>query len=575
MLAEGQNRALCEEMIFSLDVAWASRPACALDLEAQKKIALFTNLFLFIMAYPTFMIPDGFSDKFVKRNHLISNLVNLSAFKTTDAHLEIIRTQPHNYIKILALYSARNVTQFDRSEIFKVNALLASIWYMQYAESFHAGLVDAQVYENLREHFMFSTPALIAISNLQEPYFGSSYIDAPCERTIKYAVNQSVRRGYASMQIPSSPRNVRKIAVATSFWWPTHSACRICSALIEALKPKYHLTFVRLGKATQEPTGFDEEVVVNSEQGIADARPLVNNDFQMMLYLDIGMSPESIVLANIRLAPIQACMLGHSVSTFGAQIDYFFSGAGVETADAPEKNYSERLVLLPGMGAIHLPPAYQLRGVAKRTDRIMINCPWQTHKINHPLLLTLGRLVKSCAREVCFRIFIGDGTSTYNDYPAFYADIKSHLGTGNFELITDTPYDNYMALLEQGHLSLDAWHFGGCNTVSDSLFLRIPMVCRQGERWYNRIGPYMLRRAGLPELVADSDERFVAIAHRLIHEDAWREGLTRRLRSADLEGTIYAQHDAPHFAAAIDYLIENHEQLKSGSDKSPLRFPRV
>ena len=88
--------------------------------------------------------------------------------------------------------------------------------------------------------------------------------------------------------------------------------------------------------------------------GVTDLSKLKENDFQAVYFPDIGMSPHSIFLANMRLAPIQFCSPGHSVSTYGADIDYFITGATVEEPDHPEKNYSERLVLLPERGGAQL-----------------------------------------------------------------------------------------------------------------------------------------------------------------------------------------------------------------------------
>ena len=50
------------------------------------------------------------------------------------------------------------------------------------------------------------------------------------------------------------------------------------------------------------------------------------------------MSLHSIALANMRIAPIQITSPGHSVSTWGADIDYFISGADVEVAPRIRNN---------------------------------------------------------------------------------------------------------------------------------------------------------------------------------------------------------------------------------------------
>jgi hypothetical protein len=582
LLGGGQFGPLCRQILAALDVVCASTYARP-EATAQQSLDLITNLILFTFTQPYFIIPDEFADQFVARNHAISNLVANSHFRTTDAQLEVIRNQSSNFIKILTLYSARNRVEFDRKAIFAVNPYLASIWYMQYAELFHAGLVNPVVQENLRRHMENPPGNMVTVSNMQEPFFGASYTGSDAaERAVKRAVNETVQRVAGTMPGASlEGRNRRKVAVLSTYWRRHHSVYRNYSQFIAALRPKYHVTFIQLGRYSEQFTeGFDEVRVLESNRGIVDPKQILQNDFQAMVYPDIGMTSESVLLSNFRLAPVQMALLGHSVSTFGAEIDYFFSGANVEVAEEPERNYSERLVLLPEMGVIHNRPLYTRAavrpkpGFAKDPERVLINCPWQSHKVNVEALRTLAAIRDRSKRPVCFRFFIGAGTNLYNDHPPFYYQMREALGAGNFELATDMSYEHYMYAMEQGHFSLDSWHFGGCNTVSDSLFIRVPIVCREGGRWYNRIGPHMLRLAGVPELVAGSEEAYVQTALRLIEEEGFRRSLGERLERTDLDQTIYRKNDLPHFVAAFDYLMEHHERLKAEGARTPLRFPR-
>jgi hypothetical protein len=546
-----------------------------LSRNTRDEIDVIAGIFLDLFANPAFVIPRELAATFVGRNHLISNLVAYSSLGTTDAALERIGPWQANLAKVLVLWSARNSIQYDRAALFQAEPVLASMWYMQYSELFHVGVTSARIADNLRAHFELSMPALLPVVNFPAPYFGASYVDGKGERTVKTSVNRYFQKAAESLVISGPPRDPRKIAVVSANWRPYHSVYRNYSGFVDALKGTYHVTFIQLGADHVASTGgFDEVRVLDTAGGRLDLNPLLRNDFQLILYPDVGMNAESIVLANVRLAPIQACMLGHSVSTFGAAIDYFFSGARVEVADAPEQNYSERLVLLPGMGVIHNRPLYSPRREPASADRIVISCPWHTQKINHALLLALGKIFQAASRPVLFRFFIGAGAKLWNDYPFLHSQIAVHLPPDAFEIPLDVPYADYMAAMERGHLALDSYHFGGCNTVSDAMFLHVPMLCREGRRWYNRIGPAMLRGAGFPELVVDTAEEYVERALRLIHDDPWRESLVERFRRADLDATIYDRSDADHFIAAIDYLIENHGRLKAGSDRAPLRFPR-
>lgn len=106
---------------------------------------------------------------------------------------------------------------------------------------------------------------------------------------------------------------------------------------------------------------FKEIKYVYFKDNCLNIDSIKENDFMVVYYPDIGMSPESIFLSNLRIAPIQICGTGHPVSTFGSEVDYFISGADVEILESAEKCYSERLILLPGLGAITTPQPIKLK----------------------------------------------------------------------------------------------------------------------------------------------------------------------------------------------------------------------
>ena len=216
--------------------------------------------------------------------------------------------------------------------------------------------------------------------------------------------------------------------------------------------------------------------------------------------------------------------MGHSVSTWGADIDYYISGQDVEVADKPQRNYSERLLLLPGMGVIHNRPLYERTNRQKKVSEIVINFSASGQKLNARMLRTLGKLLKQVHRPVRFRFFPAV-LDIQNGYLPFLAEVRAALsGTSAvLEIMPSLRYADYMGLMEEGDLALDCFHFAGCNTVADSLSLGKPTVVWEGDKWYNRIGASMLRLAGLEELIGRSEEEYLEKALRLIHDDQWRE----------------------------------------------------
>lgn len=572
MFERGQHEALCTAFLGVLQY-FTKNSFDTLGAGNQAFFDTFMELFLTLMGQERFVIPPRFAATMIAMNPTISNLAAISRFATTDLCLQRVLPQDNNLIKVLALLSARNKIQLDRQVLLDADANLGSQWYAEYA-ALVSHVADSAVAENLRQHFHFSHPGLVATNKAPFVQYGSTYVGDDCDRAIKPVMNASLRRWFAQAgaTVRNRPR-ANKIGVVSGVWQEGHSAYRIVRAFLEALRGSYDLTLVHLGAERDRAEHlFDRVLPLAPIRGAADLAPLQDNEFSMLIYPEVGMQAETTVLSNLRIAPIQLCLLGHSVSTFGSQIDYFVSGAACETADA-HRHYSERLVLLPGMGVVHEKPTYVPQGRQRHDGRILINCAWTSQKMHHRLLATVQRILDGFGDTVLLRIFPGGSTKHANDHIPLKRELERALGAGRFELMPRLSYPEYMRLLEEGDFTLDAFHFGGCNTVSDSLYLRLPTICREGDRWYNRIGPEMLRRAGVPECVAREEDAYVSLTRRMIMDAPWRAALAAKLQAADLDNTIYARQEADHFAAAVRYLLEHHEPLKAAGGTSPVRVP--
>ena len=84
-----------------------------------------------------------------------------------------------------------------------------------------------------------------------------------------------------------------------------------------------------------------------------DVDKLINqisqDNLDVLIYLDIGMEPKIQILSSLRLAPIQCNTWGHPVTSGFKNIDYYFSSDLMESQNS-QKNYSEKLITLPGLG---------------------------------------------------------------------------------------------------------------------------------------------------------------------------------------------------------------------------------
>ncbi|MFM8415491.1 MAG: hypothetical protein ACKOCX_12290, partial [Planctomycetota bacterium] len=307
----------------------------------------------------------------------------------------------------------------------------------------------------------------------------------------------------------------------------------------------------------------------DAARDLTDLSAFADNDFALAYFPDIGMSLESIFLANMRIAPIQVANYGHPVSTFGAKIDYWIGGRDTEVAERAREHYSERLVLIPGCGQAPVPLDYRLTHPSLPDSPVIVNCTWSAQKINAEHLRRLKMIADRATTPVVFHFFPG-GAVMGNGFIPLERAIHEILGPERVRVFPDLPQELYLRALEGAHVAFDGHPFGGYNTAVDLLTLRQPILTLAGNRFYNLSTAYLLRRVGLDELVAASDQEFLDLGVRLIDDKPFRERMIRRLKTADLAETVLSHEHVPAFVRAIDHLLAHHESLAKQPGREPI-----
>ncbi len=531
-----------------------------LGCEAVEKTRLGRTLStaLAIFVQPDFEILEPLAFPVLVYNAMIGNIMAGCLQTTTDSLLIQVQGQPQELYKTMVLYSARNETQVDVGQLLGINPDLTSKWLYQTWKVVFSGNCNEKVTRNLSRFLSQMDHRVQPALDIQELYFGCTYLGIPEERRAKELINQSIRK-WLPVEIRNTP-NPRKIAVFSEYWSKGHSVHRTLWKYIEALKADHELTLLHSIRDAREldTTLFDHVQQVPFEDSRLNASILNPNDFAAVVFPDIGMTLPSILMANLRIAPVQLMMTGHPVSTFGSQIDYFISGQEVDLPIIAQQNYSERLVLLPGFGAVHEEPTYEIQGRTKQDSEILINCSWYGQKIHWRCLETVNQALKECKHRVKLRIFAGNAPILHKGYAAFINDVSRQMTSCWVELVPHLPYGQYMAMMEEGDFAIDVFPYAGSNTVSDNLHLRKPTLVREGYRWFNRIGPAMLRSAGVPDLIATTDDEYARKLIRLVDDPDHRAEQAQKLQAADLTNTVYRHKGAREFAQFVRDAIAGH-----------------
>jgi len=544
----------------------------ALDIPTKHALDSFVKHFLYFFSQEDFVVSDAYASRFIDANGVIANMVAMTEFGTTDAHVRILLGQQRNFTKLLALYSARNKVKIDRRLLFGTSPALATQWYYCFTEGYRNGCADETTLANLREHIAYEDDRIIGINSFtHHAYFGATYIDHERDYLVKQRINRLFQATpLCSQPIRNTPKK-RRIAILTSMWFKRQSVYRSQQPFIEALAKDHDLVLVTLGRerADFDTSLFHEVRRYDASVDASDIKAIQDNDFAMAYYPDIGMSIESIILANMRIAPIQVTNYGHPVSTFGSKIDYWIGGRETEAIDRAREHYSERLVLIPGCAQAPVPLDYQLTYPTLPASPVIINCTWSGQKINSDHLHRLRQIVEKAKTPVKFHFFPG-GAILGNGFIPLDRAIKNILGEERVQVLPDLVFEQYMPALESAHFALDAYPFGGYNTAVDLLTLRKPIVTLAGNRFYNNSTAYLLSTVGLEELITRSEQEYIDLGVRMIDNPDYRDRMIRRLKTADLATTVLSHEHVPAFVRAIDHLLENHDRLSKQPGRQPI-----
>ena len=118
-----------------------------IDAGTTHFVNVFIKNFLFYFTQEDFAVTESQLLRFVENNAVICNVAALSAFKTTDAFLQLLLSQRKNFAKLLALYNLRCHSGLDIKQFFSADQSLICVWYHAYFENYRADNASKNCWE--------------------------------------------------------------------------------------------------------------------------------------------------------------------------------------------------------------------------------------------------------------------------------------------------------------------------------------------------------------------------------------------------------------------------------------------
>jgi protein O-GlcNAc transferase len=317
----------------------------------------------------------------------------------------------------------------------------------------------------------------------------------------------------------------------------------ITKGWLENLDPaKFEICLFQLGDSSDEETIRAKALAGRFEdrpRNLIDwIRAIQTADLDALIYPEIGMDPLSTQLASLRLAPLQLSAWGHPETTGLPTIDLYLSAEAFEPENAQE-NYSERIVKLPNLGVYVeplTPPAAKLnlRSVGLRTDMALLLCagtPFKYMPASDKIWVAIAKGLppKSNARLVFFR----SSRKLMSDMleqrlrKAFESEALEF--DAHVCIIQTLDRKRFFALMQKSAIMLDTIGFSGFNTALQGIECGLPVLAREGDFMRSRLASAIMRRIGMPELVARNDDEFIQMAIQLAGDASLRKQLRQKI----------------------------------------------
>jgi predicted O-linked N-acetylglucosamine transferase (SPINDLY family) len=309
---------------------------------------------------------------------------------------------------------------------------------------------------------------------------------------------------------------------------------------VERLAGVSELHLFHLGGADDAETAFARSRAARFHAGVRPfdqwAKLIHASQPDLLIYPEIGMDATTAKLAAMRLAPVQAASWGHPETSGLPTMDYYLSAQALEPADA-QANYSEKLVLLPNLGASVLPGKEQsarIAGFEPGKDELLLVCPGTAFKYapqHDAVLAGIAQSVPS-ARLLFFR---SRPEPLAERLQARLRESFRRAGVDFERRVTFLPWQPagaFRALLRRADLYLDTLGFSGFNTALQALECGLPVVACEGRFLRGRLASGILRHVGLGELVAPTPQAYAELAVALAGDAARRRELRGRIESS-------------------------------------------
>ncbi len=285
----------------------------------------------------------------------------------------------------------------------------------------------------------------------------------------------------------------------------------------------------------------------------AAAAQIASDRLHILVYNEIGMNVEAMLMAALRLAPAQCVGWGHPVTTGLPSIDYFLSSDLMEPENS-DRYYSEQLIRLPNLSLCYHPPRLPEKPLDRRAlgipaDRFVFLSSQSVYKYL-PQHDDIFPMIAQKAPNAFF-VFISHRNRIVTNrlkQRLQRAFEKHHLDFDHFcHFSPRLNAEEFMSLNMASDVFLDTIEWSGGKTTLEAISAGLPVVTLPGRFMRGRHAYAMLKRMGIDETIARDKTSYCAIAARLATDRGYFNDIDKRFNERRYR--LYNDHT---FMAALE-----------------------
>jgi predicted O-linked N-acetylglucosamine transferase (SPINDLY family) len=306
---------------------------------------------------------------------------------------------------------------------------------------------------------------------------------------------------------------------------------------------------------------------VESLSHLMQAQRIHDEKIEILFDLNVYCNGSSSQLFALRPAPLQVNWLGYPGSSGASWIDYMMADAVVQP-DSSRKGITEKLVRLPRCFQPYdttfvtkAPPDRSACGLPE--NGIVFACFKATYKINPQAFACFMSILAQVESSVLWLLSGPEDADQQLRKQAALAGIDAT----RLIFMPNPPYADYISRYQHVDLFLDTPPSNARNTVSDALWSGCPVVTYTGKNFSGRVAASLLIHADLPELVAEDEASFVALAVSLGGNHEALQLVRHHLQQQKVSGQLFDMAGyASDFQRAVRAMVARHRIGRPAAD---------